>query len=81
MTTCRYRGRGPCEQEFGHEGPHDWERDPLVALLTDVVDWMLFTAGVGLPDWKGPHMPADLARRLGAVLPPASASDDQEGRA
>lgn len=24
---CRLRGRGPCDQEFGHEGPHDWEVD------------------------------------------------------
>lgn len=42
------------------------ENATALALLGEVVDWL------GVPDWSGPQLPDDLARRIAACLDAAS---------
>lgn len=66
--------RHPHEPEvtpvYNHEGRClvcgcEW-RDQQIAMLRDVLD--LVVAWLGVPDWEGPQLPEDLARRIAFVF-------------
>lgn len=49
--------------------------DTAEVLLGEVVDWL------GAPDWTGPQLPNDLARRIAATLGPVPIQPDVGGAA